>query len=453
MTRQPIPDMFAEPIPTDDPSLTAMFGGEVSPVARIDGVSGPYQLFDPLTVEEYAALKADIAEHGILVPVEVDELGHILDGHHRVKAWQELKAEGVDVQDYPRIVRLDMTEDEKRRHARVLNLMRRHLSKTQMTPHFVALRQNGMGLEDIAKATGKGYGTVQEALSSAYRNRQADLPATVVGKDGKTYPTQYQPRRPAVFANNKRTENAAKKLQGQVVDDLDRSVMDLREGKRIVKQQSDEKQLAQVVASVSPVEIPWLLVGDFRSVGQQVPDASVDLIFTDPPYDEAASALFDDLAQFAARVLKPGGILLTYSGQLHLPQIYAAMGQHLQYMWTCAIGHGGGANWIRKWHLLNQWKPILMYGRPPIKRWWANSFADYVIGGKEKADHEWQQALGEALHYIQAVCPPSGVVCDPFLGSGTTALAAKRLGMQYIGIEKDPATAAKARIKVEGNHQ
>ena len=204
-----------------------------------------------------------------------------------------------------------------------------------------------------------------------------------------------------------------------------------------------------MVEDIEPVEIPWLLVGDFRTVGLHVPESSVDLIFTDPPYDEAASALFDDLAQFAARVLKPGGILLTYSGQLHLPQIYAAMGQHLQYMWTCAIGHGGGPTWFRKWHLLNQWKPILMYGKPPIKTWWLNSFADYVIGGKEKADHEWQQALGEALHYIQDVCPPGGVVCDPFLGSGTTLVAAKRLGMQYIGIEKDAATAARAKSRVE----
>lgn len=36
---------------------------------------------------------------------------------------------------------------------------------------------------------------------------------------------------------------------------------------------------------------------------------------------------------------------------------------------------------------------------------------------------------------LQASCPPGGVVLDPFLGSGTTALVAKRLGRQWIGID------------------
>jgi len=39
---------------------------------------------------------------------------------------------------------------------------------------------------------------------------------------------------------------------------------------------------------------------------------------------------------------------------------------------------------------------------------------------------------------IKASCPPGGVVLDPFMGSGTTAIAAKRLGRQFAGFELNP---------------
>jgi len=39
---------------------------------------------------------------------------------------------------------------------------------------------------------------------------------------------------------------------------------------------------------------------------------------------------------------------------------------------------------------------------------------------------------------IKAGCPESGIVLDPFMGSGTTAVVARRLGRKYIGFELNP---------------
>ncbi len=50
---------------------------------------------------------------------------------------------------------------------------------------------------------------------------------------------------------------------------------------------------------------------------------------------------------------------------------------------------------------------------------------------------------------ILAGCPAGGTVLDPFLGSGTTALVADRLGRSAIGIELNPAYAAMARRRIE----
>ncbi len=61
-----------------------------------------------------------------------------------------------------------------------------------------------------------------------------------------------------------------------------------------------------------------MLRGDFRELGAAIPDGSVSLIFTDPPYDRASLPLYSDLGAFAARVLRPGGSLITYVGNLGL---------------------------------------------------------------------------------------------------------------------------------------
>ena len=50
---------------------------------------------------------------------------------------------------------------------------------------------------------------------------------------------------------------------------------------------------------------------------------------------------------------------------------------------------------------------------------------------------------------LLAASPPGGLVLDPFLGSGTTALVAKRLGRDYVGIDcvGDYCRMARARCR------
>lgn len=49
---------------------------------------------------------------------------------------------------------------------------------------------------------------------------------------------------------------------------------------------------------------------------------------------------------------------------------------------------------------------------------------------------------------IRACCPKGGVVLDPFLGTGTTAVAAQRLGRQWVGIELNPEYVALAKHRL-----
>jgi site-specific DNA-methyltransferase (adenine-specific) len=53
----------------------------------------------------------------------------------------------------------------------------------------------------------------------------------------------------------------------------------------------------------------------------------------------------------------------------------------------------------------------------------------------ENTDHPAQKPEKLIAKLILASCPENGIVLDPFLGSGTTSVTAKKLGRQYIGIE------------------
>jgi N6-adenosine-specific RNA methylase IME4/ParB-like chromosome segregation protein Spo0J len=153
-------------------------------------VSTPrFQVMPPLSLEDYAELKADIATRGMQVPVEYDEGGEILDGHHRVQICEEL-----GIAHWPRLVRLGLSNAEKREHARKLNLARRHLDQQQKralveeqlrdTPE----RSN----RQIAAALGvdgKTVGTARERLEGT-----AEIPLLekTVGADGKKRPKAYR---------------------------------------------------------------------------------------------------------------------------------------------------------------------------------------------------------------------------------------------------------------------
>jgi len=115
----------------------------------------PYALLlPPLTAEEYAALKADIARNGIQLPIVVDEDGKILDGVHRNRIAAEL---GIEV---PAAVREGLNEDGKLALALGLNLYRRHFTADRRRDLVANLLADGLSVRRIATATGWGKSTI-----------------------------------------------------------------------------------------------------------------------------------------------------------------------------------------------------------------------------------------------------------------------------------------------------
>ena len=169
-----------------------------------------YQFFDDLSDGEYQSLKSSIETHGVLVPVEYDDAGNVLDGHHRLKACAEL---GITI--WERLIRKGLSEADKKNHVRTLNIVRRQLTNEQRKKCWADMRQDGMTLSAIAAADGTvSINTVKSAIDNSTLQNCKVEPTKVIGKDGKA--RLLMPRN--VIACNEIERERAKARQGTRTD-------------------------------------------------------------------------------------------------------------------------------------------------------------------------------------------------------------------------------------------
>ena len=183
----------------------------------------------------------------------------------------------------------------------------------------------------------------------------------------------------------------------------------------------------------SDVDLHHLAVSELHTV---VPTKSVDVIFTDPPYPREYLPVWSELAAFASHALKPSGVLVAMSGQSYLPEVMASLGEHLTYRWTMAYLMPGADTTIWPRKIKTRWKPVLVYGA--AEEWLA---MDVVHADTLKAQddrfHQWGQQAPGMVRLLEPFVKPGYVVCDPFVGGGTAALAAQVHGCAFIGADSD----------------
>jgi modification methylase len=229
-----------------------------------------------------------------------------------------------------------------------------------------------------------------------------------------------------------------------------------------------------------------------------LPEASVDLVFADPPYNlqlggellrpnnsrvdgvEDDWDRFDDFASYdkftrewltaALRVLKPDGslwVIGSYHNIFRVGSILQDLGAWIlnDIVWrkTNPMPNFRGRRFT------NAHETMIWCARERRSRYTFNYEAmkalnedlqmrsDWlmpVCGGPERIKIAGQKAhptqKPEALLHrvIMATSRPGEIVLDPFFGSGTTGAVAKRLGRRYIGIERDENYAAIARQRI-----
>lgn len=229
----------------------------------------------------------------------------------------------------------------------------------------------------------------------------------------------------------------------------------------------------------------------------RVPDQSIDLIIADPPYglgkdygNDSDRMDGDAYLAFSRRwidavlpKLKPSGSLYVFLTWQHSPEVFGYLKTRLlmvnEIIWDRKVPSMGGST--RKFSSVHDTIGLFANSRdyyfdidsvripydPQTKRARTRSI---FVGKKwlevgynpkdvwsvtrlhrqdpERANHPTQKPLEIVERMVLASAPPEGRVLDPFMGSGTTAVAAVKHDRRFIGFEINPEYFATAKRRV-----
>ena len=216
----------------------------------------------------------------------------------------------------------------------------------------------------------------------------------------------------------------------------------------------------------------------------RIPDGVIDLIVADPPYglgkdygnDSDRLGTEEYLAWMTVWVdavlpkLKPNGSLYVFLTWRHSPEVFVMLKQRLtminEIIWDRRVPSMGGST--RRFSSVHDTVGFFAAAknyyfdldaiRVPYDAVTKKARTRSIFAGakwlevgynpkdvwsvsrlhrehRERAAHPTQKPLEIVERMVKASCPPGGLVLDPFMGSGTTAVAAKRCGRDFVGFE------------------
>ena len=147
------------------------------------------------------------------------------------------------------------------------------------------------------------------------------------------------------------------------------------------------------------------------------------------------------------RVLKYPSFLVSFYGWNKVDTFFAAWKQagfHVDGHLVFAKPYHSNTGFVRYAHKSAY---VLTKGVPDIPPVLMRDVLEWDYSGNGL--HPTQKPVMAMLPLILAFSRMRDIVLDPFVGSGTTAVAAKQLGRRYIGIEIDPKYAKQADERVK----
>jgi site-specific DNA-methyltransferase (adenine-specific) len=194
-----------------------------------------------------------------------------------------------------------------------------------------------------------------------------------------------------------------------------------------------------------------LHLGDCLEFMKSMPDKSVDLIVTDPPYGLSFEYnSFEDTKENLKTLIDKAFPEIFRLGKL--VAITPGIGNLHFYPppdWMFSWFYSGGPNYSS--FGFNCWQPILVYGKDPYLRDGLGARSDVIQDNipAKKNGHPCPKPLSFMKKLIiRTSTRNNDTIFDPFMGSGTTGVAAIQLGRNFIGCEIDPTYYAIAEKRI-----
>lgn len=236
------------------------------------------------------------------------------------------------------------------------------------------------------------------------------------------------------------------------------------------------------------MELNKIYLGDCNELIKQIPDCSIQIIYTDVPYlyqmggggsSDVAKRIRANAKRLAEAKIDKGFDYAIFNDFARIqPKINL-------FIWCSKMQIFDIANWwlgwakannreifyeILTWHKTNPtpatsntWLPDTEYclffreSGVRLNDGYNHKQKFYVSGLNVLDKNDYGHPTCKPIEFVQKniehVCQPGDTVLDPFVGSGTTTLAAKRLGLNWIGFEINPDYYRIAVDRMQGWNQ
>lgn len=382
------------------------------------------EIFPMLGKVALRELSEDIAENGLQQAITIQG-DMLLDGRNRLAAC-ELAGVKPEYREYE--------GDSPVSFIIGANLHRRHLDQSQkaaigveIEPFFEAEARKR---EEVGRPK---EGKVKVPYLPSEKGQSRDQAAKAVGVSGTLVSAAkaIKKQSPETFKKIKDgiLKVGAAKKQLKAVQDM----ADLEKAQKNITK--DQKESLESVCDLRVCSCAELFASGIK------PDA----VITDPPYPVAFLPLFTELAESCAKAGVP--LVAVMSGQSYLPEVMRRLCEHLEYRWMLAYLTPGGQA-VQQWQakVNTAWKPVILFGKG---KEWFGDVAVSKINDNDKRFHGWGQSESGMADLVDRLTKPGQLICDPFLGGGTTALVSLAMGRKFVGCDIDPGCVAKTKKRVE----